>query len=309
MLGRVTSPAASAATIPGQPDLPPTPEAGLDDAEVARRRAAGLGNRRRRPRRGPTPRSCARTSSRSSTTSCSRSGIALVARRPPVRRPRLAGRHLDQRHRRHRPGDPRQADARPDRAADAAHRDGRARPARRSRSGPRSSCWATSSSSRPGDQIVLDGRLVAGRHRGRRVAAHGRERRRPQARRRRGVQRELRDDRRRALRRRGGRVEQLRQPDHGRRAVVPARDHAAPGRDQPRHPGRARDRPLPRGAARRARPRPAVGAGRRGRRRDAARGPRAQRPVRVDRRRLRPRRDPDPAVRGAGPAGELRSSR
>ncbi len=44
MLGRVTSPAASAATIPGQPDLPPTPEAGLDDAEVARRRAAGLGN-------------------------------------------------------------------------------------------------------------------------------------------------------------------------------------------------------------------------------------------------------------------------
>src|SRR4029077_19786832 len=44
MLGRVTSPAASAATIPGQPDLPPTPEEGLDDAEVARRRAAGLGN-------------------------------------------------------------------------------------------------------------------------------------------------------------------------------------------------------------------------------------------------------------------------
>ena len=44
MLGRVTSPAASAASIPGQPDLPPTPEGGLDDAEVARRRAAGLGN-------------------------------------------------------------------------------------------------------------------------------------------------------------------------------------------------------------------------------------------------------------------------
>src|SRR5207344_2396471 len=44
MLGRVTTPAASAASIPGQPDLPPTTDAGLDDAEVARRRAAGLGN-------------------------------------------------------------------------------------------------------------------------------------------------------------------------------------------------------------------------------------------------------------------------
>ena len=116
---------------------------------------------------------------------------------------------------------------------------------------------------------------------------------------------QLRDDRHRALRRRERRVEQLRQPDHGRRAVVPAGDHAAPGRDQPRDPGRARDRPLPRGAARRPRPRAGVGAGRRRRRRDAARRPRAQRPVRVDRRRLRPRRDPDPAVRGAGAAVEL----
>ena len=31
-------------SIPGQPDLSPTPESGLDDAEVARRRAAGHGN-------------------------------------------------------------------------------------------------------------------------------------------------------------------------------------------------------------------------------------------------------------------------
>ena len=44
MLGRVTTPAAIAASIPGHPDLPPTTDAGLDDAEVARRRAAGLGN-------------------------------------------------------------------------------------------------------------------------------------------------------------------------------------------------------------------------------------------------------------------------
>ena len=32
------------ASIPGHPDLPPTPATGLDDAEVVRRRAAGLGN-------------------------------------------------------------------------------------------------------------------------------------------------------------------------------------------------------------------------------------------------------------------------
>ena len=32
------------AGIPGHPDLAPTPATGLDDAEVARRRAAGLGN-------------------------------------------------------------------------------------------------------------------------------------------------------------------------------------------------------------------------------------------------------------------------
>ena len=63
MLGRVTNPATSAATtadpaaeresglpapplgsIPGHPDLTTTPEGGLDDAEVARRRAAGHGN-------------------------------------------------------------------------------------------------------------------------------------------------------------------------------------------------------------------------------------------------------------------------
>ncbi|HEY6568829.1 MAG TPA: HAD-IC family P-type ATPase, partial [Candidatus Limnocylindrales bacterium] len=31
-------------SIPGQPDLPPTPEVGLDDAEVVRRRATGHGN-------------------------------------------------------------------------------------------------------------------------------------------------------------------------------------------------------------------------------------------------------------------------
>jgi cation-transporting ATPase E len=38
------SPAIAQATIPGHPDLAPTPPTGLDDAEVARRRAAGLGN-------------------------------------------------------------------------------------------------------------------------------------------------------------------------------------------------------------------------------------------------------------------------
>jgi cation-transporting ATPase E len=38
------APAAGGHAIDGQPDLPPTPETGLDDAEVARRRAAGLGN-------------------------------------------------------------------------------------------------------------------------------------------------------------------------------------------------------------------------------------------------------------------------
>ena len=54
---------------------------------------------------------------------------------------------------------------------------------------------------------MLDGRLVAGDHRRRRVAAHRRVRRRPQAARRRGVQRQLRDDRRRALRGGDGRAD------------------------------------------------------------------------------------------------------
>jgi len=38
------SPAIAQVEIPGHPDLAPTPPTGLDDAEVARRRAAGLGN-------------------------------------------------------------------------------------------------------------------------------------------------------------------------------------------------------------------------------------------------------------------------
>ena len=36
--------AVATAGIPGHPELAPTPPTGLDDVEVARRRAAGLGN-------------------------------------------------------------------------------------------------------------------------------------------------------------------------------------------------------------------------------------------------------------------------
>ena len=53
-----------------------------------------------------------------------------------------------------------------------------------------------------------------------------------------------------------------------------------------------------------ARPGAVLGAGGRGRGRDAARGSRAQRPVRVDRGRIRAWRTADPALRRPGPAGE-----
>ena len=157
-----------------------------------------------------------------------------------------------------------------------------------------------------GDQIVLDGRLVDGRHHGRRVAAHGRERRRPQAGRRRRVQRQLRDDRAPAAT----------SPRPSRRAASRTRSPPAPGRSGGSITPLQAEINLVirvvlgivlylevllviRGIVQ------SIGAGRRRRRRDAAGRARPQRPVRVDRRGLRPGRDPDPPVRGAGAAVEL----
>ena len=291
-------------SIPGHPDLPSTPQSGLDDAEVQRRRAAGHGN----APPPPTTRTYVQILRENIFTFVNNIlfalGIALVAVGRPfdalvslavISTNVIVG--IVQEIRAKRTLDRVALLTRP---TATVVRSGEAMELR-----PEDLVLGDLVAVKAGDQIVLDGRLVAGAITVDESQLTGRERRRSQARRRRRVQRQLRDDRHRPLRRRDRRVGQLRQPDHRRRPVLPTDRHAAAGRDQPRHPGRARPRALPRGAARRPRHRPGVGVGRRHRRRDAAGRPRAQRPVRLDRRGLRPRRDPDPAVRGAGAAGEL----
>ena len=101
-----------------------------------------------------------------------------------------------------------------------------------------------------------------------------------------------------------GRQRQPGEPDHGRRAHLPPGPHPAPERDQPRDPGRARGRRLPRDRAA-PQQRPQARRGRAdGRRGGAPRRARPERPLRLDRHRLRPGRGADRPLRGAGPAGE-----
>ena len=225
---------------------------GPDDDEAARRRAAGLGNAAAAAHDADLlGRSSARTSSRSSTTSCSgwasRSSLvgrpfdalvslAVIATNVIVGvvQEIRAKRTLDRIALLTRPTATVVRDGEAARSARSELVAGR--PARRRGRATRSCSTAGSST---------------GDDRARRVAAHGRVRRRPQAPRRRGVLRQLRDDRRRAATspRRSRARSFANQITAGAR-VVPARAHAAPERDQPRHPGRARDRALPRDPAR-----------------------------------------------------------
>ena len=158
----------------------------------------------------------------------------------------------------------------------------------------------------PGDQVVLDGELAEGEVEldesaltGESDAVHKRFGRRGAL----GDVRAVGLGRlRRARRRRGV----AREPDHRGCPRLPPDPHADPEGDQPRHPVRARDRRLspdpdhPRGDDRVRLARPG------GRPGDDPRGPRAQRPVRLDRHRVRACRDPDLAPGRADPAVERR---
>ena len=87
-------------------------------------------------------------------------GIMLIALGRYARRRRRRRRDPRQHRRQPLPGDPRQAHPRPHRHPHAPQGHRRARRRRARRRPQPSSCWATSSYLHPGDQIVVDGRLV-----------------------------------------------------------------------------------------------------------------------------------------------------
>ena len=164
-VGTAPPAAVAGAPIPSHPDLPATPPAGLTDDEAARRRGAGLGN--------TSPPATTRTYRQivvenlftfiNNILFVLAVGLVLVGR--PMDALVSLGGHRDQRDRRHRPGGPREADPRPDRAAHQAH--GERHPRRRgARRGQEELVVGDLIEIAPGDQVVLDGRLASGAPRG-----------------------------------------------------------------------------------------------------------------------------------------------